>query len=117
MPLVLYILRLLLGLLVGWWRGAAPLVVRKDGRVQTWTEDDAAQAAVGQVWGFLPSSRAAPPRGAPPRPLIHWPAEHRRSVRGRSQASLIGLPCLSGRVASRFAFGGALPAVPSASRI
>lgn len=59
---VLFILRLLLGLLVGWWRGAAPLVVRKDGRVQTWTDDDAAQAVVGQFWGPLPSSRAAPSR-------------------------------------------------------
>ncbi|MDX1945304.1 MAG: hypothetical protein SFU86_07845 [Pirellulaceae bacterium] len=64
MPLVLYILRLLLGLLVGLWRDATPLVVRRDGRLQTWKEDDAAEAAIGQWWSALPLSRAAPLGGA-----------------------------------------------------
>jgi hypothetical protein len=49
---IVFILRLLLDLLVGWWREAAPLAARKDGRVQVWS-DDAADAAVGQVGARL----------------------------------------------------------------
>ena len=62
MPLILFILRLLLDLLVGWWREAAPLAVRRDGRVQTWQDDDATEAAVGLV-GFRWFSRLTAPPG------------------------------------------------------
>jgi hypothetical protein len=68
MPGIVFILQLLLDLLLGWWREAAPLAARKDGRVQVWS-DDAADAAVGQVGArlsFWPTERLA--RRLRPRP-------------------------------------------------
>jgi hypothetical protein len=66
MHLILFILRLLLDLLVGWWRDAAPLVVRRDGRLQTWQEDEAAEAVVGLGVTRLFPWLAAPLRARPP---------------------------------------------------
>ena len=70
MPLILFILRLLLDLLVGWWRDATPIAVRRDGRLQTWQEDESAEAAVGtRVIRLFPWLAAALRAD---RPLRRW---------------------------------------------
>jgi hypothetical protein len=70
MFLILSILRLLLDLLVGSWRGSAPLAARRDGRLQTWQDDDATNA-VADLAGFRLLFRPPAPPGAgrPPRRL------------------------------------------------